>query len=334
MTSSRGRTCTGILGALAAALLALAAAPSAARAREPETPELDAERDKLIDKLTRGVDFDASVKRFAELVKQRDAVVATSAAAQERDRARSDQIRKFRDEYTKTGDHNVAWRCTLSPDPAHPIPSTEGRFKGDWGKIVRKQALRLTPKNDLDEGEPVTLYEIDGRAERYFVRGEQAAYERDRPFNAEVGDLVMVCKSGSDHERRMPPGFDQKLTHAFLVRIAAPPAIAHKARWNPIHVTESAVFWIIHDVKWKFPPDAYLLYNFPLGDEIAPGQWKIESSNGLFWILEIPPALRRKELLQTGRYLWVILGHHRFDKQLKTLVMQAEDIEEHYVVEK
>ncbi len=319
--------------ALALALVALLA-PSPASARDPETPELDAERDTLIDKLTRGVDFEASVKRFGELVKQRDAIVATSAAALAKQRALWEQVRKFRDAYQKTGDHNVAWRCTLSPDPAHPIPSKESRFIGDWGKIVRKDNIRLTPKNDLDEGEPATIYEIEGRAARYFVRGERAGYERDKPFVGEVGDLVTVCKSGSDEETRLPPAYARRLSHAFLVRVSEPPKIARKARWNPIHVTESAIFWTIHDVKWKFPEDAYLLYNFPLGEELAEGQWKIESSNDLHWILEIPPALRRKELLQTGRYLWVILGHHRFDKQLKTLVMQAEDIEEHYVLER
>src|SRR5438876_12426675 len=108
----------------------------AARAERPEpTPELLAERDQLIEKITRGAEYEASVKRFAALVQKRDAVIATSASALAKERAERDQQRaetdarrKLRDEYHKTGDYEVSWRCTLSPDPAHPLPSKEGRF--------------------------------------------------------------------------------------------------------------------------------------------------------------------------------------------------------------
>src|SRR4051812_32604496 len=121
------------MGRLMVVLLLLS---SVARAeREDPTESLNAERDALIDKIARGTEYDASVKRFAALVKQRDGVVATSQAAKDREqkeretqRASDDARRKLRDEYRKTNDYEVSWRCTLSVDPAHPVPSTEGRF--------------------------------------------------------------------------------------------------------------------------------------------------------------------------------------------------------------
>src|SRR5207302_10979693 len=145
--------------------------------------------DRLIEKIRDGVDYDASVKRFGELLGKRDVAIATTEAARAKERARSEAERAARDarlelrrEYEHTADHEVAWRCTLSPDPAHPVPSTEGRYRADWGKVVRKQAIRLAPKNALDDGEPATLYEIAGQKHPYVLRGEHASWRRDQPF--------------------------------------------------------------------------------------------------------------------------------------------------------
>jgi len=312
-----------------------------ARAERPEpTPELVAERDQLIDKITRGVDYEASVQRFGERVKKRDAVIATSAAAQEKERAdrqklrdEADARRKIRDEYKKTADYEVSWRCTLSPDPAHPLPSREGRFRPDWGRVTRKEAIKLAPKNALDEGEPATMYEVAGVARKYVFRGERFDPWR-KPFEAKVGDLVLVCNGGEDLARGLPPQWGERwLTSGFAVKIAEPPLIVKKARWNPIHITESAIFWAIKDVKWKFG-DSFILLNLEPDKDLGNGRWEVKSDQNLSWILEVPPALKHRELLQPGRAVWAILGHQRFDIGLKKLVLTAEDLEAHYVVER
>ena len=68
------------------AVVLLASLSSGARAeREDPTENLNAERDALIDKIAHGVDYQASVQRFAALVKQRDTVVATSQSAKDRE---------------------------------------------------------------------------------------------------------------------------------------------------------------------------------------------------------------------------------------------------------
>src|SRR5262245_11114235 len=89
-------------------LIALILVAGTAGAVEDPTPELNAERDALLDKIARGEDWEKSVKRYAELVKQRDAVVATSAAAKAKDdsekatqRADAEARRNWRDAYHK-----------------------------------------------------------------------------------------------------------------------------------------------------------------------------------------------------------------------------------------
>ena len=68
----------------------------------------------------------------------------------------------YREAHRKTADYEVSWRCTLSPDPAHPIPSDEGRFRADWGRVTRKDTVALPPKNALgsagvEYGQPIVI---------------------------------------------------------------------------------------------------------------------------------------------------------------------------------
>jgi hypothetical protein len=321
-------------------LVALGLLSGAAWAERPEpTPELIAERDQLIDKITRGVDYEASVKRFAALVQKRDAVIATSAAAQAKERAEkdaqrseADARRKLRDEYHKTGDYEVSWRCTLSPDPAHPRPSKEGRFKPDWGRVVRKQAIRLAPKNALYEGELATMYEVDGVARKYVFRGDRFDPWR-KPFEAKVGDLVLVCDGGEDLAKGLPPDWGERwLTSGFAVKINEPPLITKKTRWNPIHITSSRFYWAIKDVKW--PYEGFVLANLEPDKDLGGGRFEIKSYRDMSWILEVPAKLKHHELVKPGEAVWVIMGPARFDSSIKKMVLTAEDLEAHYVLER
>ena len=334
-------------------LAAVAALSAVAAATQPaDDPAVVQERDALIDKIARGEDVDASVKRFAALVKERDLVVATSRTAREAaDRARQAE-REFRQAYQKTVDYDAGWRCTLSVDPKHPVPSKEGMFHGDWGRVVKKEKVTLTPKNALDDGEPATLYEIAGQARRYYFRGEKfGSGHPSRDIEAEVGDLMLVCDgdtgehdntepygwrgSPDDPSMRVPPYWRGRLQrHGFAARIAAVPKIAQKGKWNPIHIGSARYFWAIHDVKWKYPDGAFVLSDLTVGQDLGGGRWDIPVENRLSFVVEVPPNLPRREIMQTGHNAWMILGHPRFDRALHKLVLVAEDLEARYVIEK
>jgi hypothetical protein len=328
-----------------------------------DTSALDAERDALIDKITRGQDVDESVKRFAALVQKRDQIVATSQAAKEREkaarereRAERESLQALREQYKKTADYEVGWRCALSMDPAHPAGAYDnGRYVGDWGKIVRKERVKLAPKTDLDEPEPATLYEVAGIKGRYFFRGEKGGFGDRRKgddFVGEPGDLALVCFSDprgwngwgrddeaqrlkDDDERKMPePWRTRRIGKLFVVRLAHPPLIVRKGRWNPLHISHNKIWWAIHDVKWKLPTEQPLLINLEVARDLGNGRYEIDEDQGLSWVLEVPPTLAHRDLLLPGHALWAIMGQPRFDRALKKLVLTAEDLEARYIVEK
>jgi len=322
--------------------LLLSTATSTGYASDDPTESMNAERDALILKIAEGKDTAASVRRFAEMVRARDKIVATSAAALAQKRVADDAERKERTErreteqaYRKTADYEVATRCTLSPDPAHPLPSTEGRYRADWGKVTRKEKARLPPKNALDDGEEVQMYEVAGAAGKVQFRGEKFT-TRNSVFEASVGDLVLVCTSGSDTTHGVPAGWGPRiLGSGFAARLAEPPLVVKKARWNAIHVTDNAFFWAVRRVEWKFPDETFLLASLQVDKDAGNGRWEIGTNNRAeSFLIEVPPSLKHANLLKSGKQLWFVLGHHRFDRALKKLVLVAEDIEERYIHEK
>jgi hypothetical protein len=335
------------------ALVAVAAVAVTARAAQPvDDPAVEAERDALIDKIARAQDLDASVKRFAALVRERDTKVATSRAAREAEEKARLAESEFRKSYEKSADYDLGWRCTLSVDPKHPVPSDERRFRGDWGRVVKKEKVTLAPKNALDDGEPATLYEVAGQARHYFLRGEQFGPGHPaRNIEANVGDMMAVCDGddghhdnterigwrGSPHDpsTRVPPYWRGRLQrHGFAARVTAPPKIVDKGRWNPIHITSSRYFWAIHDVKWKFPPEAWVLSNLTIGRDLGGGRWEITVDNKQSFIIEVPPNLPRRDVIKTGHNAWLIMGQARFDRALKKLVLEVADVEARYITEK
>lgn len=315
---------------LACLLPLLGAAPP-----PPEVAEMIAERDALIDKIVRGVDYDESVRRFVALhQKKARMVMDAETTANELQRARDAQ-RAWREAYRKSADHEVGWRCTLSPDPRDPIPSNEGRLRPDWGRVTRRAEVRLPPKNELDEGERWTLLEVEGRARRHVLRADHFGLPDRTPLAAQVGDLVLLCEGSAEVERRLPPEWQTAplSRSGFAVRIQAPPLIEKKAALRPVHVSTTRFFWAIKEVRWRYEGQR-VLANIEIGKDLGDGRYEIEALQGLSWILEVPKGLRNAQALVPGRSAWVIVGPHRFDPALRKLVLQAEDIEERYVLER
>jgi hypothetical protein len=324
-------------------------APSTARADEkPQTPALDQERDELLARITRGDDLDASVRRFGQLLDERDRVIATSQAAVARRDEELQRRRALRSAWSESADGHVAG-CVLSPDPAHPLPAID-RYTPpvDWGLVVRKEHTRLLPKNALDEGKPATMYEIAGRKRHYFVHAE-TMWPREHPLVAEVGDLVLLCVERAGYDLSRPDDrFEEAVGDAphypaawrapvqrggIIARIARPPLITEKTRWNPIHVSRNWLYWAVESVVWKLPGDGFVLAAVEVDADLGNGRYRMlsEEADKATWILDVPPTVKHRELMQPGQSVWVIMGHHRFDPALKKLVLTAEDLEERYV---
>jgi hypothetical protein len=305
-------------------LAAVLVAALAVHASAAEPDPLDAERDALIDKITRGVEYDASVKRLGELIAQHDAIEPTSEKA----RAAARVARDWRTAYAKTPDAEVAWRCTLSPDPAHPLPSNEGRFRADWGKVTRKETVQIASAS-FGSSHAVTLYEVAGVAGPHVFRGERFGPFRE-DVTAKVGDLMMVCVGSESLDRDLPPAWGTRsMRSGFAFPVERPALIVEKARWAPIHLTNSAFYWAIHKTEWKWPGQ-HVLANLEIGRDLGGGRHEVLADLETF-VIEVSPTVGHRDLLVPGHRAWLILGDARFDAALGRLVLVAKDIEAAYV---
>ncbi len=324
-------------------------------ADEPKTPELDQERDGLIASIARGENVDANIRRWKELVRQRDRVVATSAAAKARvadteqlQKNEGQRRRELRAVWEKRADSKLHY-CVLSQDPKHPTDNHRIHDPPvDWGKIVRKEKIRLVGKNAFDDGDPATMYELVGQRQKYYLHGEIMR----PPLVAEVGDLVLLCVERAGYDKTRPDDAFELATHAaplyppswpeavqrggLAARLTRPPLLVDKTRWKPLHVTRNELFWAVKDVKLRWPADATVVVDAEVDADLGGGRFAMltEDHDKPGWILEVPPSLPRQKLLQTGHSLWIIMGHARFDRTLKKLVFVAEDLEGQYLFER
>jgi hypothetical protein len=323
------------------ALVAFLLVSGVASAREEENPEADAERDTLIEKIANDQNYEASVKRLKELVLERDKRIATSRAAVEAERAKRDEeIRqqkernRIREEYEKSADYAVANHCTVAVDPRNPVKGPNDSYHVDWGKITRREQTRLPPKNELDEGDPVLMFEVKTVTGTYQFDAARFGHDRNHPFEGKVGDFVIFCK-GSDRGDKIPKGWGPRVVdYGVAVHAAGPPLIAKKTRWSYIvPVTDNFMRWAIRDVKWKLPDEAFVVSHVEVVKDLGGGRYEIYGDRELTWVLEVPPTVKNREVLMPGHSAWVIAGQHRFDRGLHKLVLVAEDIEARYVMD-
>lgn len=355
-------TGTGRVSVLSPCLLFLlvCAGSSAARAEvaDPEAA-LGSERDALIRKIARGEDPQASLRAFLRLAARRDQLLAAAKEAaeraqkaeeagrqreaaerqraqdeqrqkQERDALAAEAARRLEAEraaYLSSIDHSASKYCHLSADPKKRHIS--GSTSADWGRVLRKQIVRLPAANALADERAVTMYEIAGVRDRHLVRSEK--------LSAEVGDLIFLCGGPGNPDRELPPPWDGRLTTGYMARLRRPPLLADadKARHDPIHLTLTDLFWAIRDVKWRFPTERTFLASLQVAQELGEGRYEIPAGDReVRFVLEVPRSVPRRELLKPEEWVWVIMSNPRFDRGLKKLVLTAVDIERRYLIEK
>jgi hypothetical protein len=314
----------------AAWLLLLAAAAARADRLPDATPEQAAERDRLIEQIARGEAWDASVRKFRALIEPLYAQKEAAEADKKHKRDLADYRRQWLDAYRKTPDYAAASRCSFAVDPAATPP---GHYLADWGKVTRREEVRLPPRNALDPGEERVLYEVAGRAGPYLIDGTRFSWDHGQRLEAKVGDLVLVCPSNSRaHDERLPPDWQRSIHDGLGARIRRPPKIAEKGRFAPVWVSSGSIESAARSVRWEHPPGTHLLVHAEIGEAVGDGRYAMGGGSGS-WVLEVPPALRKRPALVTGQYAWLIVGRQRWDVEAKKLVLELDDIDERYVIE-
>lgn len=311
--------------------------PVAARAGEPsDTPEVRVERDLLIERIAKGDDYEISVRRFKELwdarQAQRDALKRDADAAKE--------LQKKISADTLTLDYRVSIQCVMSADPATPPKGVIWEiYRGDFGRITRKESIQLPPRNEFLPPETVYIYQLEGRQNRYtFSSKEMHTFDR-QTVDFAVGDTVLLCRAGmSTHGSGgyYPEGWRENVVSTgFAARLTKPPRLAEKKSLNPVHLLgTSRVRMAIERTHWPVPPDQPVLTRMLVERDLGNGRFelRVEQSRHdrppLTLYLDVPAALPRRKLIEAGRILWFIVSTPRFDPQLQKLVLRAEDVEE------
>lgn len=312
--------------ALALALV-LALTRASAAAPAAQDAELGAERDALILKIFRGQDVAASVSAYKQLYERHQRLVDAANQAQSRQAARKAEL----EVYQKTSlDYAAGWSCRLSAEPPpHDYRTT------DWGRVVRKVDVPIDAgaQGGVVLGDSsIPIYEIEGRAGRRFVTPKE-----DARRVISVGDLVILCHfSERTRAELAPPWNTVKLsTAAHFGRIAEPPRIVTKSQWNPIHITDHELRNAIQSKRWEVPPSRSVVALVRVDQQLGDGRYAMVSR---YWadpfVLEVDPTLARRDLLQPGEFVWVIMNSPRFDKELDKLVLKAADIELRYLIER
>ena len=306
-----------------------------ARPAQDLPPEDLAERDALIGKLARGEDYEDSLRRFGELWRKR-AVLREAELAEEK-RAKEAHQRQLED--ARSVDGIVGEHCGLYRDPKNPPPHwANSSMIGDWGRVVRKELVRLPPKNAFDDGEQITLYRIEAQRATYTVSSQGPTYLLGRPLTAQVGDQVLLCVMSRHSEgsgSKFPPDFRENiLSQGFAVRIKEPPRIVHKTQ-NPVHLLGEWRFRAaIERVEWTLPPDVAVLSRIFVQEALPPAngmqRFSIAAERHSY-VLEVPTSVKGRDLLKPGEHAWAIMGQARFDRELRKLVLVAQDVEARYV---
>lgn len=339
----RGGLLSGLVLAGAGASPARASEPTeaatAAKARaEADKAALLAERDQLIDRIARGTDLEASVRRFRELLEAHRAQLA----AQKREADDRVALQKRLANDSLTLDYRITQHCTFSADPAAPPPGQISEvFHGDYGKVLRKETIQVPGRSAFDPPQDVHIYQVEGRKQRYVISSEAPRTFDHKPLAASVGDLVLICGTGaSTHGSGSPNPPDLReniVSSGFVARLAAPPRLAGKRRWNPVFLGPPRLRMAIDRTQWPLPTEQPVLTRLLiLGERRDLGSGRFEAlveqrhrgPEPLTLVLEVPPGLVRRSLIAPERMLWLIVAAPRFDVQLKKLVLRVEDVEE------
>lgn len=306
-----------------------------------------AERDALIQKIANGEDYERSVNRFIELKKRFEKLIVElklkpDGAPIDRQRLAMEK----QHQYQRTLDFRVGEQCPMNIDPEKRRNGEGGSvFRADFGKIVAKKTVKIPAKSGFDEDEQIDAFQIASTKSGLVAFGAKEMKTHDgKPFTGSVGDTVFLCfASVSSHGSGsyLPAEFrDRVLGSGFASRIKGPPRIAFKTKWNPIHlVGRSLLRSVAREGRWPLDDGVTVLSHLFIERDLGSGRYEIRldephslgRASELTFLLDVPSGLKGRERLGTGEWVWVIMSRPVIDKQLRKLILTAEDLETSYV---
>ncbi len=310
------------LARFAVLLVVAHAVPALGKEKDP-TEHLNADRDALLMKIARGVEVEASTRRLAALVKQRDGWFPTLQVSKEAER----RAQQLNEQYSKSFDAAVGSRCAFSPDPTHPLQSEH--TEADWGRVVRTAVVSVPGRRSLDPAQHATYYEVKGLRATHIFRGEGFG-PHDGVFEAKVGDLVLVCAKGTNTDEHLPPGWGTEAhRHGLAGKISRPPLVVEKARFNALTVDGYGLRKAAEAGTWPWPGRKVLVHT-QLREGLGENRFTIWHGDE-YVAVEAPPSLKNREHFVNWRTLWLVLDRPRYDKALGRLVLEIVDAEPAYV---
>lgn len=328
-------------------LLALFLPWLVAAAPEPvdEAKAIVAERDQLIEKIVRGDDFEKSVARFGELKKRFESLSAAKQLSAARDAASSTKAREKWNLYLRSLDYRVGDQCAMSVDPKNRRKAHGYElFRAEYGKIIAKKIVKIPAKTGFDEDESVETYQVGAQTGALSFGAKEMRTHDGKPFSGSVGDWVFLCfASVSSHGSGsyLPPEFRDKVVGSgFASRIKSPPKIASKAKWNPLHLVGlSTLRSVAQTGRWPIEENVPILSHLIVEKDLGNGRFEIRLDQASTmgrpsqqtFLLDVPSGLRYRDTLGPGEAFWAIMSNPVIDKQLRKLILTAEDLEPFYV---
>ncbi len=328
-------------------LLALVLPVLVAAAPQPidESRSILAERDIVIQKIANGEDFERNVARFIELKKRFETLVSTLKLTPGGLIDGQRLARERFNQYLRTLDFRIGEQCPISLDPTNRRPGEGGHtFRGDYGKIIAKKSVKIPAKSGFDDDESVETYQIAARVGNVSFGAKEMKTHDGKTFSGNVGDMVFLCfASVSSHGSGsyLPPEFrDKVLGSGFVDRIKGPPRIISKAKWNPIHLAgRSTLRSVAREGRWPFADGIPVLSHILVEKDLGNGRFEIRLDEPydigrptqVSFLLDVPIGLRGREQIGPGEWVWAIMTRPVIDKQLRKLILTAEDIENAYV---
>lgn len=325
----------GVVAAVLGAVLLLPTAVRAA-AESTDSPEVRVERDLLIERIAKGDDYEISVRRFKELWDARQA----QRDAQKREVDAQKELQKKISADTLTLDYRVSTQCVVAVEPSAPPKGVIWElFRGDFGRITRRETIQLPARNEFLPPETVHIYQLEGHKQRYVFSSKEMHTFDHQKVDFAVGDTVLLCRAGmSTHGSGgyYPEGLRENVVSTgFAARLTREPRLVEKKRLDPVHLLgTSRVRMAIERTHWPVAPEQPVLTRLLVERDLGNGRFelRVEPSRHdrppLTLYLDVPAALPRRKLIEAGRILWFIVSTPRFDAQLQKLVLRAEDVEE------